>query len=182
MPVRVELEVQGMTCDDCARHVERALRSVPGVLSARVPHWSSGKAEAIVEGEVPDSAMEEAVARAGYRARVVRAELPEAPAAPRGDGRFDLLIIGGGSAAFAAAIRAAELGARVALVEAGTLGGTCVNVGCVPSKFLIRALEVYHRAGAHGFRGVSTARGALHWAALIAQKEALVADLRREKL
>jgi mercuric reductase len=181
MPVRVELEVQGMTCDDCARHVERALRSVPGVLSARVPHWSSGKAEAIVEGEVPDSAMEEAVARAGYRARVVRAELPEAPAAPRGDGRFDLLIIGGGSAAFAAAIRAAELGARVALVEAGTLGGTCVNVGCVPSKFLIRALEVYHRAGAHGFRGVSTARGALHWAALIAQKEALVADLRREK-
>jgi copper chaperone CopZ len=66
MPVRVELEVQGMTCDDCARHVERALRSVPGVLSARVPHWSSGKAEAIVEGEVPDSAMEEAVARAGY--------------------------------------------------------------------------------------------------------------------
>jgi mercuric reductase len=181
MPVRVELEVQGMTCDDCARHVERALRSVPGVLSARVPHWSSGKAEAIVEGEVPDSAMEEAVARAGYRARVVRAELPEAPAALRGDGRFDLLIIGGGSAAFAAAIRAAELGARVALVEAGTLGGTCVNVGCVPSKFLIRALEVYHRAGAHGFRGVSTARGALHWAALIAQKEALVADLRREK-
>jgi len=181
MPVRVELEVQGMTCDDCARHVERALRSVPGVLSARVPHWSSRKAEAIVEGEVPDSAMEEAVARAGYRARVVRAELPEAPAAPRGDGRFDLLIIGGGSAAFAAAIRAAELGARVALVEAGTLGGTCVNVGCVPSKFLIRALEVYHRAGAHGFRGVSTARGALHWAALIAQKEALVADLRREK-
>jgi mercuric reductase len=181
MPVRVELEVQGMTCDDCARHVERALRSVPGVLSARVPHWSSGKAEAIVEGEVPDSAMEEAVARAGYRARVVRAELPEAPAAPRGDGRFDLLIIGGGSAAFAVAIRAAELGARVALVEAGTLGGTCVNVGCVPSKFLIRALEVYHRAGAHGFRGVSTARGALHWAALIAQKEALVADLRREK-
>jgi mercuric reductase len=181
MRVRVELEVQGMTCDDCARHVERALRSVPGVLSARVPHWSSGKAEAIVEGEVPDSAMEKAVARAGYRARVVRAELPEAPAAPRGDGRFDLLIIGGGSAAFAAAIRAAELGARVALVEAGTLGGTCVNVGCVPSKFLIRALEVYHRAGAHGFRGVSTARGALHWAALIAQKEALVADLRREK-
>jgi mercuric reductase len=181
MPVRVELEVQGMTCDDCARHVERALRSVPGVLSARVTHWSSGKAEAIVEGEVPDSAMEEAVARAGYRARVVRAELPEAPAALRGDGRFDLLIIGGGSAAFAAAIRAAELGARVALVEGGTLGGTCVNVGCVPSKFLIRALEVYHRAGAHGFRGVSTARGALHWAALIAQKEALVADLRREK-
>jgi len=170
-----------MTCDDGARHVERALCSVPRALSVRVPHRSPGKAEAIAEGEVPDFGMGGAVARAGYPDRVVRSGLPEAPAAPRGDGRFDLLIIGGGAAAFAAAIRAAELGARVALVEAGTLGGTCVNVGCVPSKFLIRALEVYYRAGAHGFQGVSTARGALNWAALIAQKKALITDLRREK-
>jgi len=181
MPVRLNLEVQGMTCDDCARHVERVLRSVPGVLSAHVPHWSSGEAEAIAKGEVPASAIEEAVARAGYRARVRQSEPMDLPPPPAGDHRFDLMIIGGGSAAFAAAIRAAELGARVALVEAGTLGGTCVNVGCVPSKFLIRALEVYHRAGAHGFRGLATARGALNWAELIAQKEALVADMRREK-
>ncbi len=48
----------------------------------------------------------------------------------RGDGDFDLVIVGGGSAGFAAAIRAAELGARVAMAEVGTLGGTCVNVGC----------------------------------------------------
>ena len=52
---------------------------------------------------------------------------------------FDLVVVGGGSAGFAAAIRGAELGARVALVEGGTLGGTCVNIGCVPSKTLIRA-------------------------------------------
>lgn len=181
MPVRLKLEVQGMTCDDCARHVERALRSVPGVLSAHVPHWSSGEAEAIAEGEVSASAMEEAVARAGYRARVLRSEPIDLPPPPAGDHRFDLMIIGGGSAAFAAAIRAAELGARVAVIEAETLGGTCVNVGCVPSKMLIRALEVYHRAGSHRFRGVATARGALRWAELIAQKEALIADLRREK-
>jgi len=181
MEERLELMVQGMTCDDCARRVERALRAVPGVRAARVPHWSSGKAEVVVEGEIPAGALEEAVARAGYRARVVRAERVEGAPAPRGDGRFDLLIIGGGSAAFAAAIRAAELGARVAMVEAEAMGGTCVNVGCVPSKFLIRALQVYHRAGHHGFQGVSTAAGALNWAALIAQKEALVAELRREK-
>ncbi|MEX1998954.1 MAG: FAD-dependent oxidoreductase [Gemmatimonadales bacterium] len=54
---------------------------------------------------------------------------------------FDLLVLGGGSAGFAAAIRASDLGARVGLVEGGTLGGTCVNVGCVPSKTLIRAAE-----------------------------------------
>ncbi|WP_376791411.1 mercury(II) reductase [Thermoflexus sp.] len=181
MPIRLELAVQGMTCDDCARHVARALHSVPGVLSAHVPHWSAGKAEVVAAGEIPSEALEEAVARAGYRARVIRSEPVETSRGPEGDRRFDLMVIGGGSAAFAAAIRAAELGARVAMVEAGTLGGTCVNVGCVPSKMLIRALAVYHRAGAHGFQGVTTARGALNWAALIAQKEALVTAMRREK-
>ncbi len=59
----------------------------------------------------------------------------------RGDGDFDLVIIGGGSAGFGAAIKGAELGARVVMASAGTLGGTCVNVGCVPSKTLIRAAE-----------------------------------------
>ncbi|HXF68527.1 MAG TPA: FAD-dependent oxidoreductase [Thermoflexus sp.] len=181
MSVRLELEVQGMTCDDCARHVARALHSVPGVLSAHVPHWSAGKAEVVAAGEIPSEALEEAVARAGYRARVIRSEPVETGRGPEGDRRFDLMVIGVGSAAFAAAIRAAELGARVAMVEAGTLGGTCVNAGCIPSKMLIRALAVYHRAGAHSFRGVTTARGALNWAALIAQKEALVTAMRREK-
>ncbi len=181
MAMRLTLEVQGMTCDDCARHVTRALQSVPGVLSVRVPHWSAGKAEVIAADEIPAEALEEAVARAGYRARVIRGEPVEASPPPAGDHRFDLIVIGGGSAAFAAAIRAAELGARVAMVEAGTLGGTCVNVGCIPSKMLIRALAVYHWAGAHGFRGIATARGALNWAALIAQKEALITAMRREK-
>ena len=58
---------------------------------------------------------------------------------------FDLVVLGGGSAGLAAAIRGSELGARVALVEGGTLGGTCVNVGCVPSKTLLRAAEANHR-------------------------------------
>ncbi|MBT8441051.1 MAG: FAD-dependent oxidoreductase, partial [Gammaproteobacteria bacterium] len=46
--------------------------------------------------------------------------------------RFDLVVIGGGSGGLAAAQRAAEYGARVAVIESGRLGGTCVNVGCVP--------------------------------------------------
>src|SRR5439155_16231708 len=71
-------------------------------------------------------------------------------------GEFDLLIVGGGSAGFAAAIKAADLGARVAMVEGGTLGGTCVNVGCVPSKTLIRAAEAQHRRVHHAFRGIPT--------------------------
>ena len=97
------------------------------------------------------------------------------------DHQFDLAIVGGGSAGFAAAIRAAELGARVAMVEGGTLGGTCVNVGCVPSKTLIRAAEAQHRRGHHGFKGVPVSDGPSNWTAVRTQKDELVAELRQAK-
>ena len=75
------------------------------------------------------------------------------------DQHFDLAVIGAGSAGFSAAIRAAELGARVALIGHGTIGGTCVNVGCVPSKTLIRAVEPLHQAGAASrFAGMRQAK------------------------
>jgi len=56
--------------------------------------------------------------------------------------RFDLVVIGGGSGGLAAAQRAAEYGARVALIESGALGGTCVNVGCVPKKIMWNAADL----------------------------------------
>ena len=63
---------------------------------------------------------------------------------------FDLVIIGGGPAGYVAAIRAAQLGLNTACVESrGTLGGTCLNVGCIPSKALLHSSEVYHQA-VHG--------------------------------
>jgi len=96
-------------------------------------------------------------------------------------GTFDLAIVGGGSAAFAAGIKAAELGARVVMVESGALGGTCVNVGCVPSKTLIRAAEAQHRRQHHGFKGVPTTDGRPDWPTVRAEKDALVAELREEK-
>ncbi len=87
-----------------------------------------------------------------------------------GNGTFDLAVIGAGSAGFAAAIRASELGARVALVGAGTVGGTCVNVGCVPSKTLIRAAEAHHRATHPGFRGIESNSKLTDRKAVIEQK------------
>jgi mercuric reductase len=94
---------------------------------------------------------------------------------------YDLAIVGSGGAAFAAAIRATELGARVAMIERGTLGGTCVNIGCVPSKTLLRAGELYHLAGQQPFAGLATRAEGVDLAALVAQKDALIAELRREK-
>ena len=91
------------------------------------------------------------------------------------------MVIGGGSAGFAAAIKGAESGHRVALVEAGTIGGTCVNVGCVPSKTLIRAMEQYHQAGMHRFQGVETAAGRLVWPEVINNKDKLVGEMRQSR-
>tara|TARA_R110000796_G_scaffold251493_1_gene383016 strand:+ start:3713 stop:5128 length:1416 start_codon:yes stop_codon:yes gene_type:complete len=98
------------------------------------------------------------------------------------NGPYDLAVIGAGSAGFSAAITAAEAGARVALIGAGTIGGTCVNVGCVPSKALIRAVESLHHARAAGrFDGIEAEARVTDWAATVAQKQALVEELRRAK-
>lgn len=98
------------------------------------------------------------------------------------DSAFDLIVVGAGSAGFAAAIAAAELGARVALVGDGPIGGTCVNIGCVPSKTLIRATEALHQAeAARRFAGIRMTGRLESWRAVVAQKDELVADLRRAK-
>ena len=60
---------------------------------------------------------------------------------------FDVLVIGGGPGGYVCAIRAAQLGLKAACVESrGTLGGTCLNVGCIPSKSLLNSSELYHKA------------------------------------
>jgi mercuric reductase len=99
------------------------------------------------------------------------------------NGRYDLVVVGAGSAGFSAAITAAEQGAQVALVGHGTIGGTCVNIGCVPSKTLIRATETVHHANAASarFNGIESGARVVDWAAQIAQKDALVASLRQAK-
>ena len=95
---------------------------------------------------------------------------------------FDLAVIGAGSAGFSAAITSAEAGKRVALIGHGLIGGTCVNVGCVPSKTMIRAAEALNGAGvAKRFPGLSGAAQVDDWAALMAGKEALVSGLRQKK-
>jgi len=97
-------------------------------------------------------------------------------------GGFDLAVVGAGSAGFSAAITAAEQGARVALIGHGTIGGTCVNVGCVPSKTLIRATESLHNARvAARFAGIRGHSVVEDWHALIVQKDELVTGLRKAR-
>jgi mercuric reductase len=95
--------------------------------------------------------------------------------------KVDFLILGSGSTAFAAAIKASELDSRVLMVEERTVGGTCVNRGCVPSKNLIEAAHLWHLAGHPRFPGVHTRQEHLDLHALIAQKDEVVLDLRQKK-
>ena len=177
------IEVRGMTCDHCERSVAKALQTVPGVHEVLEVSHADARARVMAAVEATADRIERAVAKAGYRARVnEQSKRSEAPTViTRGAGGFDLLIVGGGSAGFAAAIKAADLGARVAMAEGATLGGTCVNVGCVPSKTLIRAAEAQHRRVHHGFRGIPATDGQPDWPTVRGEKDALVAELRQTK-
>lgn len=93
----------------------------------------------------------------------------------------DLMVIGGGSAGFAAAIKAATAGRTVALIEAGVMGGTCVKVGCVPSKTLIAALNLRWRALNPPVQGLGLRGEAMDAGAVFAHKQALVETLREER-
>ncbi|MEK7579959.1 MAG: mercury(II) reductase [Patescibacteria group bacterium] len=95
---------------------------------------------------------------------------------------FDLIIIGGGAGAFAAAIRANELKAKTAMINAGLpLGGTCVNVGCVPSKTLLWAGEILHTAKNHNISGIDLEVKNFDFQKIVQDELALVERLRTEK-
>src|SRR5665648_201692 len=94
---------------------------------------------------------------------------------------FDLVILGSGSTAFAAALRAAELGKTAAMTESRVLGGTCVNRGCLPSKNLIEAARLVFQAGHPSYPGLAPAPVEVDYEALIGQKDTLVEEYRGRK-
>ena len=190
------LKISGMTCDACAAHIKDALDKVPGVQSATVS-YQNGSAQLAVEPGTPVAALTAAVADLGYQAGL--ADVPSARTdgaerdraregsnrgdlADADDGKLHVAIIGSGSGAFAAAIRAVEEGARVTMIERGTLGGTCVNVGCVPSKIMIQAAHVAHVRSVSPFDdGISARRPDIDRGTLFAQQQARVEELRQSK-
>src|SRR5438105_296971 len=92
--------------------------------------------------------------------------------------RYDLLILGSGSTAFAAAIHAQELGKTVVMTEHRTVGGTCVNRGCLPSKNLIEAARLVYDASHPRYPGLTPGRLGVDFPALIAQKDEVIREYR----
>src|SRR5437588_10766719 len=94
---------------------------------------------------------------------------------------FDLVILGSGSTAFAAALTAQELGKTAVMTEERPIGGTCVNRGCLPSKNLIEAAKLIYDAINPRYPGIKPCRTELDFAALINQKDEVVHDYRKKK-
>ena len=130
-----------------------------------------------------------AVETAGYGTMPEERPSDEAPGRSGGDvkpgareSRLHVAVIGSGGAAMASALKAAERGARVTLIERGTIGGTCVNIGCVPSKIFIRAAHIAHLRTMSPFDdGIAALAPVIRRDRLLAQQQARVDELRRAK-
>lgn len=182
MTTTVHMKIAGMTCMHCQQTVEAALSSVGATdIAANFQHGNARFNWP--DGQNSDSA-QTAVVDAGYQPHgleIVSSEAAPTPGRASKDTEWDLAVVGSGSAAFAAAIRARDTGARVVMIEEATLGGTCVNVGCIPSKALVAAADLYYRAGHNPFAGTRTQSAGVDLGALVAQKDELVASLRQGK-
>lgn len=168
---RYMMRIEGMTCPSCEKHIASILEQL-GATSIDV---SFRRGEAVFK--LPHANVEvakQAIKAAGY-------EPTEAGEVETTSETYDYIIIGSGAAAFASAIEARKYGAKVAMIERGTIGGTCVNIGCVPSKTLLRAGEINYLAKNHPFLGLHTSAGTVDLSALIEQKNELVQDLRQAK-
>src|SRR5690625_4909218 len=90
---------------------------------------------------------------------------------------YDLAILGGGPGGYVAAIRAAQLGLKVAVVEKDKLGGTCLHRGCIPSKALLRSAEVYRQTKVADRFGINVGEYALNFPKVQKRKAKIVSQL-----
>lgn len=170
-----QLRITGMTCESCAVHIKEALNKVAGVQSVDVS-YAKGTAQLATEPSTSLPALIAAVAGLGYKTTLVDA----APTEKHEE--LHIAVIGSGGAAMAAALKAVEQGATVTLIERGIIGGTCVNVGCVPSKIMIRAAHVAHLRRESSFDdGIAATVPVIDRRKLLSQQQTRVDELRHAK-
>ncbi len=185
----ITLSITGMTCASCANHIQDALIAIRGVSNARVSYEQASatvaiKKETETNAEVKEQVLIDAIEALGYSAKVVAPDCCNntGVAKDKNTDELHVAIIGSGSAAFACAIKSAERGARVTIIEAAdVIGGCCVNVGCVPSKILIRAAQLAEQQRSNPFEGLENHIPILDRAQLARQQTARVEELRAAK-
>ncbi len=174
---KFQMDIEGMTCTGCEKHIIKALEGI-GAKEVQAD-FKKGEAKFQLPEDIKVEGAEKAIADANYRPKQM--EEITTSKAQTSEAEYDYIIIGSGGAAFSSAIEAVKHGVKVAMIEKGTVGGTCVNIGCVPSKALLRAGEVNHMARNNPYNGLKTSAGEVDLASLVNQKDGLVTDLRKKK-
>jgi len=175
----IKLKIKGMTCDHCATTIERQFQNKAGIVEKKVSYPKGNGIFTFDENVISKDEIIKTINDTEHY-RVAGEIIPEAgtPVTKQ----YDLIIVGGGSAAFSAAIKAESLGLKTLMVNAGLdFGGTCVNVGCVPSKTLIRTAETAWHATHSNFAGVRPKGAIFDFAQIIKDKKQLVATLQQKK-
>ncbi|GMR05775.1 MAG: mercury(II) reductase [Gammaproteobacteria bacterium] len=174
----VNIEITGMTCDHCATSAQDALNALDGVTAS--VSYDEKLARVETQGVVDNSQLLKTIESSGYGATLLNSN---SGVTTSGDGSgLHIAIVGTGSGAFAAAIKAVEQGAQVTIIEGGeVIGGTCVNVGCVPSKIFIRGANVIHNQGHHAFAGIPFNTPAVDRRKMVEQQQQWVEKLRYAK-
>ncbi|GEK90262.1 mercuric reductase [Alkalibacterium putridalgicola] len=178
---KYKVSIQGMTCASCENHVTMALENI-GAKDIKT-NYRQGETEFNLSESVEINSIEKAIEQSNYQIEKIEKIASQSNLILKNEKEYDydFLIIGSGSAAFSAAIQATKYGAKVGMVERHTIGGTCVNVGCVPSKTLLRAGTINHLAKKNPFHGLNTMAGEVDLKLLVKQKDELVSGMRQEK-
>jgi mercuric reductase len=175
---KLEISISGMNCDHCASTAEQALNQLAGVQAS--VSYGNQQADITSDGQTSTDAMLKAVKDKGYGASVVDSD--RSVRHEKAGAKLHVAIIGTGSGAFAAAIKAAENDARVTMIERqGIIGGSCVNFGCVPSKIMIRAAELAQQQRSNSFDGLANHEPGIDRPALLKQQISRVEELRSAK-
>lgn len=176
----IRMEIKGMTCVSCENHVRDTLRQ-NGAENIHV-NYQKGETEFLLPHGYKEENIKKELQKTPYQpGTVIPISSDSEKKASEGWYDYDFLIIGSGGAAYSAAIQASENGLRVAMVEKGDIGGTCVNIGCVPSKTLLQAGHLQFQTEQQPFQGLMTSAQQPNMDELQTQKKQLVNQLRQEK-
>ncbi|SEO60279.1 dihydrolipoyl dehydrogenase [Propionispora vibrioides] len=134
---------------------------------------------AVIEVNKPIAYIGQAGEQVGAAPQTAPQAAPAAPAAPAAAGKTDyqVVVLGGGPGGYVAAIRAAQCGLKTALIEKDSLGGTCLNRGCIPTKALLRSAEVYETIKKAGEFGIAASNVTSDMKAVFARKDRIVKGL-----
>ncbi|MHB1697734.1 MAG: mercury(II) reductase [bacterium] len=177
----IKIEVYGMTCEHCVARVNKFIKEIGGVQNIKTV-LKENMSYILANNNVDTDAIKTAVENAGYKAgKSEVTEKTDAPGKPKNSYGYDLVIIGGGSAAFSSAIYAAEKNLNVCVIENRLIGGTCLNRGCVPSKHFLEAARIFHEPLSNKYKGVSLEQKSIDIKTLVEEKNKLLNALRQIK-